>query len=518
MTHLKILSTSDVHGYVYPTGYSTPNDKRDFGFLKAATVIDTVRQEADPDDIVLTIENGDWIQGSPFAAYIAKHDDAPRDLFTQLSSAMAYDAGVLGNHEFNYGLSYLRSCEAARQYPLLGANIQGGQRAGIVDAPYTILERGGVKIAILGLTTAYIPMWEAAGHIEGLTFVSAFTTAQHWVPRLRELADVVIVAYHGGLEADPLTGDPTERLTGENEGYQLMTAVPGIDALITGHQHREIAGVYQGVPVTQPGEKGVAVGLIDLELDAHHQVVTHRAELLSTAQATPKRALQALTTATEAAVQAWLDQPIGQVTGASLVVTDSFDARLHGHPYLQFVNEVAMDAGQTDIALTSLFNDDVRGLGTHVTMRQLLNSYGYPNTLVVERLTGSALKAALERSASFFTCEGSTVKVNPAFIYPKLQLYNYDVYSGIDYTFDLHQPIGQRVVDLSYHGQPIQPDQELLIAVNQYRGNGGGDYPMFAASKIVREINVDMVALILDYFEHHPVVTGKPQTNFQVRA
>lgn len=513
---VKILSTSDVHGYVYPTSYRDRQDDQAFGMLKAATVIRQIRAEAMADEVVVTIENGDWIQGSSLASFLVQAPSPDQSLFTELTAALHYDAGVLGNHEFNYGQAYIRQAESQRNYPLLGANISGGMAQGLLDAPYQIIEKHGVKIAILGLTTAYVPVWEHAEHVAGLEFTSAVATAQRLVPPLREQADVVIVAYHGGLEADLETGEPTERLTGENEGYRLLTAVPGIDALVTGHQHRQIAGVYQEVPTTQPGEKGAAVGLIELTLDAHKQVVGQAAKLLSTANADPDQQLSHIAARVKTRVEDWLDEPIGELTGASLTVNDPMTARLQGHPYLQFVNEVEMAAGSVDIAATALFNDDVRGLGSHTTRRQLLNSYPYPNTLVVERVTGRELRTALERCASFFTVNQGKVGVAKAFTNPKLALYNYDVYSGLSYQFDVTKPVGQRVTQLTYHGVAVQPAQTLEIAMNQYRGNGGGDYPMFSAAKVIREINVDMAELISQYFKAHPVVTGRPQTNFSV--
>ncbi|MDT6979630.1 bifunctional metallophosphatase/5'-nucleotidase [Levilactobacillus zymae] len=514
MQHLKIVSTSDVHGYLYPTNYSHRHDLRDYGWLRAATLLRQL-QRADANDITLTIDNGDWIQGSALASYLATQAPQQAPLFSQLLNAAHYDVGVLGNHEFNYGLDYLRTAQAARHYPLLSANIEGAQAQAISDAPYQIIEKQGVKIAVLGLTTAHVPSWEAARHITGLTFRSALATAQEWVPKLHQLADVVVVAYHGGFEADLTTGYPTEPLTNENEGYRLLSQVPGIDALVTGHQHRQIAGIYQQVPVTQPGDKAVAVGLIDLTLDTQHQVVDHAATLLPTANVALDPTLVAQTQSLETQVQRWLDHPVGQLTGASMAITDPFAARQHHHPYLAFINQVEMAAGQTDIAATALFNDDVLGLQPTVTRRQVLNSYAYPNTLVVEEITGVDLRAALEQCASFFTVT-ATGQIGPA--PTKTQLFNYDVYSGIDYTFDLSQPVGQRLVRLLYHDAPVRPDQKLQVAMNQYRGNGGGEYPMFRPSKIIREVNQDMASLIQDYLQTHPVVTGMTPTNLTIHA
>ncbi len=137
---VKILSTSDVHGYVYPTDYSTPNNIADYGMLKAATLIKQQKQAAAADEIVIAVENGDWIQGSPLTSYVAKQTTAKQQgIFSQITSNIGYDAGVLGNHEFNYGLDYLRAAEHYRNYPLLGANIAGGRQQQIVDAPLTRL-------------------------------------------------------------------------------------------------------------------------------------------------------------------------------------------------------------------------------------------------------------------------------------------------------------------------------------------------------------------------------------------
>ena len=125
-------------------------------------------------------------------------------------------------------------------------------------------------MGILGLTTQYIPNWEQPHHIEGLRFEDAVVTAKKWVKTLKdeEKVDIVVVSYHGGFERDLETGEPTETLTGENQGYQLCMEVEGIDVLLTGHQHRQIAGnMINGVIVVQPGKDGIALGKVTLQLE-----------------------------------------------------------------------------------------------------------------------------------------------------------------------------------------------------------------------------------------------------------
>lgn len=516
---IKILSTSDVHGHLFPTNFKQKHANLPLGYAKAGQIIQNIRQQASDDEIVLYIENGDFIEGSPLTDYIhrtstTKHKNS---ILATTVNQIHPDAGVLGNHEFNYGLKYLANTWQTRNFPILNANISGTEAADIGDGPYTIFERRGIKIAILGLTTQFVPHWEVAEKLGHLRFSSAVETAKYWVPLLKKRADIVIVAYHGGFERDLHTGQPTETLTGENEGYALLQQVQGIDALVTGHQHREIATLIHGVPVTQPGYRGSNVGQITLTLDKHKQVTNSATALISTQNTTPYPATIKLIHPLQNQVEQWLDQPLATING-NMEIHDSMDARLHGHAYLSFINHIQMQATGTDIAATALFNDEITGLNHHVTIRDVLNSYIYPNTLVVETISGADLKKALERCASFFTRSiDGNISVADEFARPKLQLFNYDYYSGINYTFDLAQPYGQRVVDLVYHNKPVTPQQNLNITLNQYRGIGAGEYHMFSPDKIIRSYEDDMQKLIIEYLNHHPMITPEQPHNLKIK-
>ncbi|WP_429971677.1 bifunctional metallophosphatase/5'-nucleotidase [Fructilactobacillus sp. Tb1] len=511
---IKILSTSDVHGFVYPTDFSSRKNVTELGLLKAGSFIKQTKANAADNEIVVALENGDLIQGSPLTSYLADHSDH-RDFLSSITKKIGYDAGILGNHEFNYGFNYIKSSEAARNYPILNANIDGAIKAGIADKPYTIIERNGVKIAILGLTTAFIPNWELAKNIPDLKFNSILPIAKQLIPGLRKQADIVIVSYHGGIEADPATGEPTEKYTVENEGYRLLTEVPGIDALVTGHQHRTLATKINGVPFTQPGVHGTNVGEITLTLDDDKHVIANDSQLISTApiQIDPELVPDSTLNNT---VQNWLDQPMGTVAGADMRIDDPMAARLHGHPYLELINQVQMDALGTDIASTALFSNDLTGYGREVSMREIINNYPYPNLGFLEKVSGADLKAALERCASFFTLEDGKVEISKAFTTPKLQLFNYDFYSGIDYEFDLNKPVGSRLTKLEYHGQSVTDKQSLLVAMNNYRGIGGGEYSMFGSDKLVKQTSDSIQNLTIEYLKkHHPYQAIQPH-NFNV--
>lgn len=175
---IRILSTSDVHGYFYPTDFSTVDDQHELGFFKAASLIKQKRRQASADEIVLYIENGDIIEGSPMDAYAYNTKDQTNysQKIVSMINSLTPDAAVLGNHEFNYGLNYLSDVFKKRTYSILGANISGPNAKGIIDASYRIIEKKGVKLAIVGLTTQFIPHWEDPKNIEGLHFASALET------------------------------------------------------------------------------------------------------------------------------------------------------------------------------------------------------------------------------------------------------------------------------------------------------------------------------------------------------
>lgn len=511
---ITFLETSDMHGYVAPTNYSD-DQEQGFGTAKVAAKMKQLKNEATGP--VVTIENGDFIQGSPLSYYIAKSQH-PVAALTAPVNQLGVDVHVLGNHEFNYGLAYLKEAIASYRSPVLAANILNDAGEPYFGQAYTILEKEGIKIAVLGLVTQYIPHWEQPATIKGMIFQSIVETAKAYVPKLREVADIVVVSYHGGFEKDLTTGEPTELLTGENEGYQLLHEVSGIDALFTGHQHREIATKINGIPVVQPGFRGSFIGKIELTVatdQGHIRVVESEAALVPVADMAPDEETLALLAPITEELDTWLDQPLGKVVGDMRIV-DPMGARIKEHPYIEFINRVQMAASGAHISGTALFNNEGKGFGSTITMRDVITNYIYPNTLAVVRVTGAELKEALEQTANYLAVADDTIIFNPAFIEPKPQYYNYDMYEGIDYTIDLRQPVGQRITSLRFEGKDVAMNQHLDIVINQYRAVGGGNYEMFSADKIIREIQVDMTELIADYLKAHPVIEATANQNFKV--
>lgn len=509
---LSILSTSDTHGYLYPTDFRKKNQSLGFGLTKVVSEIKKI--EALKEGVVLKIDNGDFLQGSPLSYYLAKHPESGS--MAQVMNAASFDCGVLGNHEFNYGLDYLEETIAKLDYPIVCANILKKTGEYLTGRPYEIFERDGVKIAVLGLTTPYIPNWEQPATVKDLVFKSALETAKEFVPKLRKQADIVVLSYHGGFEKDLDTGVPTETLTGENEGYDILHQVEGIDVFLTGHQHRVIAINDGTTPVTQPGDKGRYLAKVDVIVDENNQIVETEASLIATEESQEDENLHGQFLPLLAEVEEWLDENLGEVVG-DMTITNPMEVRQFSHPYIEFIQEVQKDATGVDISGTALFDNNGTGFGKTISMRDIVTNYIYPNTLAVLALSGADLKEALERSASYFAIDSDNqICVSKEFLKPKVEHYNYDMYSGIEYTFDISKPKGKRVIELNYKGKTIQAEDKVEVVMNQYRAVGGGDYHMFGAAKIIKEVTVDMTELISAYLEKHPVIQAIQPTNFKL--
>nr|WP_250880033.1 5'-nucleotidase C-terminal domain-containing protein [Thermosipho sp. 1244] len=510
---LVILHTSDLHGNILPISYAT-NKPSDVGLAKIATLVKQMRKECGS---VILIDSGDLIQGTPLEYYHARIDNKPIDPMILVMNKLGYSAWTLGNHEFNYGLDILNKAVSEAQFPALSANILD-ENGNSVFKPYHIVNVGGIKVGILGLTTKFIPNWEDPKNIEGLKFEDPVKVAKKYVKELRNKVDVVVVAYHGGLERDPKTGNPTEELTGENQGYQLLQEVNGIDVLLLGHQHRTIATKINGVPVSMPSKWGKYLGKIVLNLEKVNgkwKIIDSSVEEIPVKGVEADNEVVAMAKPYEEKVQAWLDQPVGYAKG-DFWIYDPLFARLQDNSLIEFVNKVQMYYSKAKISSTALFNNDIKGWKSGpITLRDINAVYIYPNTLKVIKVTGKDIKEALEKSADYFAFNNFKVSVNKTWIEPKPRHYNYDMWEGISYKIVLNNPSGNRIIDLMFEGKPIEMDKEYEIVLNNYRAGGGGGYTMFKGKPVVREVMMEVSELMADYVLNRKEIKATTDNNWE---
>ncbi|MGC8703989.1 MAG: 5'-nucleotidase C-terminal domain-containing protein [Athalassotoga sp.] len=509
---LTILETTDLHGHIYPVDYSN-NATTNYGLARLATLIQKIKAQ-NPN--VLLFDDGDLIQGSPLEYYHAAIDNAGIDPMIAVMNYLGYDAMTLGNHEFNYGQSVLRKVISEAKFPITSANIVNSEtmKPEYGDGYVIFNMKDGPKVGYIALTTKYIPNWEEPSHIKGLDFLDAVQTAQKYVDLLKSQGvDVIIIGYHGGLERNPSNGQPTEELTGENEGYAIATQVKGISALLLGHQHLSYAIKIGNLPVVMASYWGKALGKITLNLNNENGkwvVVSSEATLISANNVTPDATVMKLVQKDEDATQKWLDQPLGQSLG-DFYVSNPMYARMRDNPLIQFVNTVQMYYTGARISSTALFNNDIRGWKKGpVTMRDVMAVYIYPNTLNVIEVSGKDLKDALEQSASYFTFDNGKVGVS------KMPGYNYDMYEGISYIIDLTKPVGSRIVWLAYDGKPISYSATYDIVLNNYRSGGGGNYMMFKGKPVVKSVMMEVSELMADYIRNNGYICPAVDQNWEV--
>ncbi|HEX2270684.1 MAG TPA: bifunctional UDP-sugar hydrolase/5'-nucleotidase, partial [Pyrinomonadaceae bacterium] len=482
--HITILGTTDLHGNINPIDYYT--DKPDNrGLAKVATLINRVRKEQ-PN--VVLVDSGDTIQGSPLESFHSRKNNVRTDPMMLVMNSLNYDAMAVGNHEYNFGLKVLEKARGEAKFPWLSANtyVKGTERTHY--KPYIVKDLAGVKIGIVGLTTPGVPYWDNPPNYAGLEFRNPVPEARKWVQTLRtqEKVDVVVVAMHMGVEEDLRTGEKnTGQIPHENEAVTIAKEVPGIDVIFMGHTHRDVPSLYiNGVLLTQANHWGRHLARADLYLQKEPSGWRVYAKSARTIPADdrvePDPAVVKLAEPYDRQTQEWLAREIAQ----SPEDLTAEEARFRDTAILDLIQKVQLEAGKADVSMVASFNQNARIAKGPVTVRDITELYVYENTLAVLEITGQQLKDALEHSARYYkTYEpGKSLR---ELIDEKIPAYNFDIAEGVTYDLDISKPIGNRIQNLRFKGQPLAPTRKLRLATNNYRVNGGGGYTMYKNAPVV---------------------------------
>jgi 2',3'-cyclic-nucleotide 2'-phosphodiesterase (5'-nucleotidase family) len=514
---ITVLSTTDLHGNIYPIDYFRDRPSP-VGLAKLATLIHAARKSA-PDALLL--DCGDTIQGTPLAYYHNRINNQPPDPMMLAMNALGFHALTIGNHEFNFGLDVLRKAEREAQFPWLAANVHHRGTDRPAFRPYLIAEIQGVRVGILGLTTPGVPGWESPENYADLDFVDPVESARRWVRVLREeeRVDLVIVPMHMGLEEDLTTGvtasTPHPR---ENAALAIAREVPGIDAILMAHTHRHVpALIVNDVLLAQAGRWGSHLIRLDLFVergapDAPWQLVARTAQSTAVTAETPADpTILELARPYHEATQAWLARPIAR----SARTLSAAEARLRDTAIIDLIQRVQLEAGQADVSFAASFNPQARLPAGDVTVRDIYGLYVYENTLVVVEMTGAQVKDALEHAARYFL-PYEPGKSPGELIDPSIPGYNFDLAEGVEYTIDLRRPVGDRIVDLAFRGAPLAPDRRLRVAINNYRHNGGGGYTMFSAAPVVHRSSREIRDLIIEWVQSRGDIPTEPTGNWRL--
>ena len=497
---LKILFTSDLHSYFYPTDYRSPGS-RDVGLFKCAN-------RFQKDGNTLLIDGGDNLQGSPFGAFC--HDSlGSAETAAQIMNGCGYDYVTIGNHDFNYGKSYLRSYLDNLAAKCVCQNVLFDGECPFPPQIHTL--ENGLRVGIVGIVTDYVNIWEKPDNLKTITVADPFPAAATALEALKDQVDITVCVYHGGFEEDLATGKVLLK-TSENIGCRICRELD-FDVLLTGHQHMSVDGqMLYGTYVVQPLDAGKEFHEITITLDESGKHISSKkipAGGICDAKMLDRFA------PVERGADAWLDAVVGHLE-QPLVPGDRLDMALHGSSLVDFFQTVQIAASGAQISVTSLANE-IAGIPQIVRRRDVLAAYPYANTLAVLEVTGEILRKAVERSAEYFSRNSrGELAVSGKFLIPKIEHYNYDHYMGVDIVLDVDRPEGSRVVSLKYQGREVLDSDRFTLCLNNYRASGAGGYEFYRDCPVRREINTEMADLILEYFHDHPRPEIRPGSSLQI--
>ena len=515
---LAIAATTDVHGRLRGWDYYANAADPARGLARAATIVDSLRRAA-PDRVIL-VDAGDLLQGNPMTYVAARVDSLAPSPVVAAMNAMRYDAAAIGNHEFNYGVPTLDRARSQARFPFLAANadrLDGGR-------PFpgsTIVTRGGVQVAIIGVTNPGALVWDR-DHLRGRVTVRDIQAAvAAEIPRVRAAgADVVVVVAHAGLDGEASYDSVSTGIASENPMARIAREVPGIDVLVIGHSHREVADTsINGVLIVQPRNWATSVAVATLALarrDGRWQVTAKRGTLV---QARGHAEHPAVVRAVDRAHRAAIAHSTAVIGRAEETFrTDS--ARVRDLPLIDLIQETQRRATGADLSIASAFTLDATIPAGPVTVAQIAQLYPYENTLRALRLSGAQVRAFLEHSARYWQVEADGAGGLRAVPDPRIPGYNFDMLAGATYELDLGRPLGSRLTRLEVAGRPVADTDSFTVAINNYRAGGGGGYAMLRGAPVVFESPTEIRDLLIEEVRRRGVLRPAEigEVNWTLRA
>lgn len=547
---VRILATTDLHTNLVNYDYYQDKPVETLGLAKTAVLIEKAKKE-NPN--VLLVDNGDTIQGTPLGTYkaivnpVEKGEQHP--MYAALQ-ALGFEAGTLGNHEFNYGLDYLNRVIETAGLPIVNANVLDPATGKFIYQPYKIIEKTftdtqgrltTVKIGVTGIVPPQILNWDKA-NLEGKVVVRDSVEAiRDIIPEMRKAgADITLVLSHSGI------GDDKYEKGEENEGYQIAS-LPGVDAVVTGHSHAEfpsgngtgfyekypgvdgVNGKINGTPVTMAGKYGDHLGVIDLKLnytDGKWKVTDSKGSIRKV-DTKSNVADQRVVDIAKESHQGTINY-VRQQVGTTTAPITSYFALVKDDPSVQIVNNAQLWYAKQELAGTpeanlpilsaaAPFKAGTRGDATAYTdipagpiaIKNVADLYLYDNVTAILKVNGAQLKEWLEMSAGQFNTIDPNNSQPQNLVNTDYRTYNFDVIDGVTYEFDITQPNkydregklanpnASRVRNLKYQGKEIDPNQEFIVVTNNYRSNG--NFPGVREASLNRLLNLENRQAIINY-------------------
>ena len=537
---ITILETTDLHGVILPFDFIEKKEIKS-SLAAVSTYVKKVREGKRP---VILLDNGDNLQGQPPVYYYNFIDTVSPHIMAVALNFLGYDAGTVGNHDIEAGHSVYDRLVREYKFPLLAANAVNKATGKPYFNPFTIIEKNGIRVAVLGLITPSIPDFLPPELYSGIEFRDMLETAKFYMPViLKEKPDVVIGLFHSGWD---YRDDQAQEGSHNDENGTSAVAfnVPGFDLIMCGHNHNVVNKNFinsagDTVLVLEGGSRSEKIGRADVVFRKDRisgkikKIVTGKIINVNDYSSDDEFITEF------SAENEVIMEYVNKVIATSEAAISSRDSYFGSSPFIDMVHSIQLDITKADISFSAPLSFDVKISAGPVTVGDMFKLYRFENMLYTMSMSGSEIKKYLEFSYTGWlntmrdpgdhllkfqvSKDGKPVMKNGQ-AWLKNQPYNFDSAAGIDYTVDVSKPEGKRVTIKSFsNGNPFESAKTYLVAVNSYRGSGGGGH--FAAAgisgmelpkRLIKSTEKDLRYYILNYLEAKGTIKPVALNNWKI--
>jgi 2',3'-cyclic-nucleotide 2'-phosphodiesterase/3'-nucleotidase len=538
---IAILETTDVHGVILPYDF-IEKTKLDASLASSFTYIKKVRNEK---DATVLLDNGDNLQGQPEVYYYNFIDTVSPHICPEVMNFMAYDACTVGNHDIEAGHAVYDRLVKLYNFPLLAANAVNSKTGKPYFKPYYIVVRKGLRIAVFGLVTPAIPNWLPEELYSGIEFKDMVETAKKWMPEiLKEKPDLVVGLFHSGWDKSREILRVDSPLS-ENGSAAVAYNVPGFDIILTGHDHRLanekiVNSAGDSVLILDGGSHSEKIAEADISFFSKKikgkRQLKISGKIINSADYKPDPEFVNKFTSQYTTIEEY----VNRVIGTSSVTISSRDAYFGPSAFVDMIHSAQLEITGADISFAAPLSFDVQIAKGPVTVGDMFKLYRFENMLYTMTLSGAEIQKYLEYSYSEWL---NTMK-KPGDLLLKLrtdkdgkpaltdgkarfvnQPYNFDSAAGINYTVDVGKPAGSKIFISGFtDGRPFEKNKIYKVAVNSYRGNGGGGHFISGAgidkdelrSRLIASTDRDLRYYILKSIEEKKTINPLPLNNWKI--
>nr|WP_320117956.1 bifunctional UDP-sugar hydrolase/5'-nucleotidase [uncultured Marinifilum sp.] len=528
---LKIMATSDVHGALFPFDLVN-NSETKTSLAQVYKYVDQERNKKESE--VILLDNGDILQGDPLVYYSNFEKTETKHICADIMNFMAYDAATVGNHDIEPGHSVYDKINEEFSFPWLAANAVRNSDGKPYFTPYTIIEKKEAKIAVLGLITPAIPKWLPEKIWSGMHFEPMVASAKKWIKIIEEQEnpDFVIGLFHSGAGEEK-----TEQTNPENASILVAKEVSGFDMIICGHDHQEQIAWFNNpknekVLVINPKSKAKFIAEASVDLKWNNQKKKYEKEikpnLVEVSEIEESKKYVEHFQALFVEVENYVSRQVGTFKNS----ISTKDAMFGDSPFIDLIQHIQMDLTDADVSFTAPLSFNATIDSGDLQVRDLFKLYRFENLLYTMNLTGQEIKDFLEFSYKNWFQQMKSAKDPLLYISTSekgsrlnTMFFNYDAAEGIDYTVNVSKPYGDRIkISQMSSGEKFDPNKTYRVALNSYRGNGGGNHLTEGAglskeeltSRLINSTTKDLRYYLMKWIEKQGTVDIKCDRNWKV--